>query len=188
MNQRLSRVEETIRRALADLLVRGELRDPRLRNAAAISITAVKISPDLGQAVVYVDVLGDAVSGDPASASPAAPHDALQRVIDGLNAGAHALRAKLGGRIRLKRTPALRFVVDRSIEQGRRIEAVLAELHAQEGGAAVSDSSVAAAPADDAADDDAADDDVADGDVADDDAADDDAADERDERGPGQDR
>ncbi len=116
MSMRLSRVEETLRRALADLLLRGELRDPRLRNSAAISLTAVKISPDLGQAVVYVDVLGDA--GSPA------------RVLDGLNAGAPALRAKLGGKVRLKRTPSLRFVLDRSIEQGRRIEAVLAELHA----------------------------------------------------------
>lgn len=124
MNMRLSRVEETLRRALAEILLRGELRDPRLRNAAAISITAVKISPDLGQAQVYVDVLGD----------PAA----LQSVIEGLNAGASALRARLGGRIRLKRTPTLRFVADRSIEQGRRIEAVIAELHAHEGGAPAS--------------------------------------------------
>jgi ribosome-binding factor A len=117
MSMRTSRVEETLRRALAEILLRGELRDPRLRNAAAISITAVKISPDLGQAQVYVDVLGD------------------DDVLAGLNAGAAALRAKLGGRIRLKRTPALRFVVDRSIEQGRRIEAVLAELHQSEGAA-----------------------------------------------------
>lgn len=118
MNQRLSRVEETVRRALAEILLRGELRDPRLRNVAAISITAVKISPDLGQAQVYVDVLGDEAS--------------LHDVIAGLNAGAAALRAKLGGHIRLKRTPSLRFVVDRSIEQGRRIEAVLAELHSHD--------------------------------------------------------
>lgn len=117
MNQRLSRVEETLRRALAEILLRGELRDPRLRHAAAISITAVKISPDLGQAQVYVDVLGEQAS--------------LPEVIAGLNAGASALRARLSGRIRLRRTPSLRFVVDRSIEQGRRIEEVLAELHGQ---------------------------------------------------------
>lgn len=118
MNTRLSRVEETVRRALADILLRGELRDPRLRNVAAISITAVKISPDLGSALVYVDVLREEAS--------------LQEVIAGLNAGAAALRARLGGHIRLKRTPSLRFVADRSIEQGRRIEAVLAELHAHD--------------------------------------------------------
>jgi len=152
MNQRLSRVEETLRRALADLVIRGELRDPRLRNAAAISITAVKISPDLGQAVVYVDVLGDP--------------SALQSVIDGLNAGAPALRAKLGGKIRLKRTPALRFVVDRSIEQGRRIEAVLAELNGQGGGAPARPE--AAAESDDIESDDAESDDEPD--VLDDDS------------------
>lgn len=118
MSMRLSRVEQTLRRALADILLRGELRDPRLRHAAAISITAVKVAPDLGSAVVYVDVLTDQVARDD--------------VLDGLNAGASAIRAKLGGRIRLKRTPSLRFVVDRSIEQGRKIEAVLAELRAQE--------------------------------------------------------
>ncbi|MCX4244628.1 30S ribosome-binding factor RbfA [Paraliomyxa miuraensis] len=118
MSTRLSRVEETLRRALAEIIVRGDLRDPRLSNAAAISITAAKISPDLGSAVVYVDVLGEQGS-------------AVQRVIEGLNAGASAIRAKLGGRIRLKRTPSLRFVVDRSIEHGRKIEAVLAQIHAE---------------------------------------------------------
>lgn len=166
MNQRLSRVEETLRRALADLLLRGELRDPRLRNAAAISITAVKISPDLGQAVVYVDVLGDA--------------SALQSVIEGLNAGANALRAKLGGRIRLKRTPTLRFVVDRSIEQGRRIEAVLAELHAQAG--PVSDAGVATPEGDATATEPEPEDDL------DDDELDEPSDDEPDDPGPSRER
>lgn len=114
MSMRLQRVEQTLRRALADILLRGDLRDPRLRDAAAISITAVKVSPDLSAAQVYVDVL----SG----------HVDRTEVLAGLNAGASAIRAKLGGKIRLKRTPSLRFVVDGSIEHGRRIEAVLAEL------------------------------------------------------------
>ncbi len=118
MSMRLQRVEQTLRRALADIVLRGDLRDPRLRQAAAISITAVKVSPDLSSARVFVDVLGS---------------EQLRRddVIAGLNAGASAIRAKLGGRIRLKRTPALQFVVDGSIEQGNRIEAVLAELAQQ---------------------------------------------------------
>lgn len=120
MNMRLSRVEQTLRRALAEILLRGDLRDPRLRHAAAISITAVKISPDLGQAVVYVDVLRQGVR----------EQVSLDEVLAGLRAGASALRAKLSGRLRLKRTPTLRFVEDRSIAQGRRIEAVLAEIHA----------------------------------------------------------
>lgn len=108
-----------LRRALADILLRGELRDPRLRNTAAISITAVKVSPDLSSAQVYVDVVAAGSGPDPAE------------VVDALNTGASALRSRLGGRIRLKRTPSLRFVVDQSIEQGRRIEEVLAELRAE---------------------------------------------------------
>ncbi len=117
MSMRLQRVEKLLRRAVADILLRGELRDPRLREVAAVSITAVKVSPDLGHAQVYVDVLGGSVD--------------IVDVIAGLNAGASALRARLGGRIRLKRTPALHFVVDDSIERGRKIEAVLAELRAE---------------------------------------------------------
>lgn len=120
MSTRLHRVEQMLRRALADILLRGELRDPRLRNTAAISITAVKVSPDLSSAQVYVDVVATASGPDPAA------------VVDALNAGASALRSRLGGRIRLKRTPSLRFVVDQSIEQGRRIEEVLAELRAEQ--------------------------------------------------------
>lgn len=119
MSMRLQRVEQMLRRSLADILLRGELRDPRLRNIAAISITAVKVSPDLGTAQVYVDVVATGPRSDPS------------RVVEALNAGASAIRARLGGRIRLKRTPSLRFLVDHSIEQGRRIEAVLAELSAE---------------------------------------------------------
>jgi len=117
MSMRLQRVEQTLRRALADILTRGDLRDPRLRDTAAISITAVKVSPDLSSARVYVDVMNERAR--------------RERVIEGLNAGASAIRARLGGKIRLKRTPSLHFVVDGSIEQGNRIEAVLAELRDQ---------------------------------------------------------
>ena len=45
-----------------------------------------------------------------------------------LNAGARALRSVIGPRIRLKRTPTLRFVRDESIERAVRIEQVIAEL------------------------------------------------------------
>ncbi len=119
MSMRLQRVEQTLRRALADILLRGDLRDPRLRDIASVSITAVKVSPDLSQAQVYVDLLNGQVD--------------RSRVLEGLNAGASAIRAKLGKLIRLKRTPSLRFVFDGSIEQGNRIEAVLAELRERDG-------------------------------------------------------
>jgi len=118
MSARLHKVEQLLRRELATALARGELRDPRVEAyAAAISITGVRVAPDLGSAVIFVDVLGEGVN--------------LRQVLSGLNAGAPALRRSLGHRIHLKRTPSLRFQMDDSIAEGTRIEQVILELEAQ---------------------------------------------------------
>ncbi len=120
MSARARRVEQLIRREVAEALLRGELRDPRVAaHAAEISVTGVKVAPDLGSARVFVDVLG--------------AHIDVARVLAGLNAGAHALRGVIGPRLRTKRTPSLRFEHDTAIAQGSRIEQVLAEIHADEG-------------------------------------------------------
>ena len=113
-SRRMERVEELLRRELADMLLRGELRDPRLKPAMAISITGARVTADLSVARVFVDVLTDEAD--------------IERVLAGLNAGRSALRAKLGQRVKLRRTPELRFERDDSVIHGARIEAVLAEL------------------------------------------------------------
>jgi len=113
VSTRLSRVEQMLRREIAGALVRGELRDPRLENTAAISITAVKCAADLGSARVFVDV---------------ADGRNVRKVVTALNAGSKAIRAIVGEHLRMKRTPSLRFEADESIAKGRRIEAVLAEI------------------------------------------------------------
>ncbi len=113
-SRRMERVEELLRRELADMLLRGELRDPRLKPAMAISITGARVTADLSVARVFVDVLTDEAD--------------IDRVLAGLNAGRSALRAKLGQRVKLRRTPELRFERDDSVIHGARIEAVLAEL------------------------------------------------------------
>lgn len=118
MSTRLQRVEELLRRAVADILLRGDLRDPRLSNTAAISITAVRVSADLSSARVFVDLLDPSLD--------------RERVLKALNSASHAFRGKLGAKIRLKRTPALRFEHDQSITHGQRIEQVLEEIHAEE--------------------------------------------------------
>ena len=118
MSTRLQRVEELLRRAVADILIRGDLRDPRLANTAAISVTAVRVSADLGSARVFIDVLDPSLD--------------RARVLKALNSASQAFRGKLGSKIRLKRTPSLRFEHDDSIIQGQRIEQVLEELHAED--------------------------------------------------------
>ncbi len=148
MSTRTNRVEQMLRREIAGMLLRGDLRDPRIQPIAAISITAVRVAPDLGSARVFVDALGDAVN--------------VPRVLAGLNAGAGAIRAALGPKLNLKRTPSLRFERDDSVDQGRTIERVLAEI------AVESAATAEPAPTTDADHD--ADGDDADGDDADGDA------------------
>jgi ribosome-binding factor A len=146
-----------LRREIAGMLLRGDLRDPRIQPIAAISITAVRVAPDLGSARVFVDALGDAVN--------------VPRVLAGLNAGAGAIRAALGPKLNLKRTPSLRFERDDSVDQGRTIERVLAEI------ATETSTTPEPPPTTDADDGEADDGDADDGDDDDDDADDGDADD-----------
>jgi ribosome-binding factor A len=54
-SQRLKRMADTVQRELSEL-IRQELKDPRL--GGLVTISAVKVSPDLGYAEVYVTVMG----------------------------------------------------------------------------------------------------------------------------------
>ena len=118
MSTRTSRVEALLQREIAGALLRGEVKDPRVGDTAAISVTGVRVSPDLSSARVFVDVMGEGVK--------------IGRVLDGLNAGSGVLRALVGKAVRLRRVPSLRFEQDESIERGRSIEQVLEEIHAED--------------------------------------------------------
>lgn len=118
MSTRQSRVEELLRREIAGALLRGEIKDHRLRQQEMISVTAVRVSADLSVARVFVDVL----QGGPD----------VGRVVEGLNAARGVFKRHLGQVLQLRRTPSLRFEHDDSIGHGTRIEQVLAELEAEE--------------------------------------------------------
>jgi ribosome-binding factor A len=108
--RRLERLSALVREELGNLLV-GRAKDPSL---ARVTITAVKVSPDLDVArVFYVAPEGEA---------EAARRD--------LSRAAPFLRRELGARLRLKRTPELRFAPDEGFEQGLRIESILREISA----------------------------------------------------------
>ncbi|MBC8070772.1 MAG: 30S ribosome-binding factor RbfA [Deltaproteobacteria bacterium] len=117
MNTRMAKVEELLRREIAAALVRGELRDPRLGDVSAISVTGVQVAPDLSNARIYVDVMAKGAD--------------VYTVLRGLNAGAAVLHHALRERVELRRTPKLRFERDESIDRGRAIEAVLGEIAAE---------------------------------------------------------
>lgn len=107
---RADRVGEEFREILAEEV--QQLKDPRI---GFITITGVKVSPDLHVAWVYYTSYGDerARASSAAALRSAVPH----------------LRRVLGRQIHLKVTPELRFEVDDTLETGGRIDSIIEELH-----------------------------------------------------------
>lgn len=108
-SQRQLRVGELMRQALAELLARGDLREPVLQEMS-ITVSEVRVSPDLRHATVYVLPLGGGQ---------------VSEVIAALTRSRGHLRGQLGRMMTLKFTPELRFVPDTSFEVARQVEDVL---------------------------------------------------------------
>ncbi len=108
-SQRQLRVGEELRHALAWILKRGEIRDPGL-GGAAVTVTEVRVSPDLRNATAFVMPLG---GGD------------VPNVVETLNRAAPFVKRQLGKAVKLKRLPALNFVADTSFDEAGRIEDLL---------------------------------------------------------------
>src|SRR6185369_4521860 len=115
MNQRLERVSSEIREILGEAVVRGEIKDPRVRDVGLITITHVRVTGDLREAHAAFIV-----------------HDAdeptLEKVLHGLNSAAGYLRRLVGRELRLKSTPTLIFEIDRVFEQEAKIDRLLHEV------------------------------------------------------------
>jgi ribosome-binding factor A len=114
VGRRLQQVADLLRAELASL-VQQNLRDPRV---GFVTVTGVRLSPDLGSARVYVTVLGD----------PGREEEALEA----LGRAAGYLRRELAGRVHLRKVPQLSFHSDASIRQGARIEDLLSDLKGPE--------------------------------------------------------
>lgn len=114
-SQRQLRAGELVRHALVDLLQREDLREPAL-DGVSITVAEVRLSPDLKEATVFCAPLGASLHGL-AEDMPA---------IAALNRAAPHLRHLLGRRIDMKFTPALKFRLDQSFAEARRIDALLA--------------------------------------------------------------
>jgi ribosome-binding factor A len=109
--QRQLRVGEEIRHALANIFERGDLRDPDLAGRP-LTVTEVRISPDLRNATVYVIPLG---GGDATS------------LLAGLKRSRSFLRHELARAVELRMVPDLWFEADKSFDRMSRIEAILAK-------------------------------------------------------------
>ena len=109
---RPGRVADQLRAEISDLLTR-QVHDPGI---GFLTITHVKVTPDLQVARLYYTTLGDA-------RARRETERALERVTP-------FLRRHLGRRLRLKRVPELEFFFDEAIERGDRVERILQEISA----------------------------------------------------------
>jgi ribosome-binding factor A len=103
-SQRQQRLNRIFREELSDLLLR-HLKDPRLGNL--ITITEVRVAPDLSQAIVFVSPLGGDTS--------------RQESLQALLRAAGYIRRELGHRLRLRRIPEFDFRLDDSQQTGDQV-------------------------------------------------------------------
>lgn len=106
---RLLRIGEQVRHAIAEVIGRGDLRDDLLARTI-VSVSEVRVSPDLRHATVFIKVLG---GGDD------------QPVVKALATHARYLRGEVARKLATKYTPDLRFRADESFDAGARIDAIL---------------------------------------------------------------
>lgn len=113
-SNRPERVGEAIRDELATLLAR-DVHDPGI---GFITLTSVKVAPDLLLARVYYTSMGD--------------EQALRDTARALGRATPFLRRQIAQRLSLRRVPELQFFYDKSVAQHDRIEQILQELKAEE--------------------------------------------------------
>jgi ribosome-binding factor A len=107
MTRRTSRVADEIQGAIAELLLR-EIKDPRV---GMVTLTGVKLSPDLRHARVYFSVLGDRTE--------------RERSLAGLKSATGFIRARIARRLQLRVAPEVVFEFDPTLEQVDRVARLL---------------------------------------------------------------
>ncbi|HTO79104.1 MAG TPA: 30S ribosome-binding factor RbfA [Methylocystis sp.] len=108
-SQRMLRVGELVRHAAAQLLSRGEISDPVLEKHV-VTVSRVKMSPDLKLATIYVMPLGGADEPE---------------VLAALDRHKKFLRGELAHQVNLKFAPEVRFRIDDTFDNASRIDALL---------------------------------------------------------------
>ena len=110
---RPDRVGEQIRKELSELIAR-EVHDPGI---GFLTVTQVKMTPDLQNARVYYTIIGD--------------EKARKDTQRALGRATPYLRRQVGNRVRLKTVPTLEFFYDLSIERQDRIEKIMLDIQAE---------------------------------------------------------
>ena len=107
------RVAEDIKREIITI-IRDEIKDPRVQGKL-LTVIRVEVTGDLSYAKAYISAMEGI--------------DAAKEAVTGLKNAAGYIRREVGQRLRLRKTPELRFVADDSIEHGMSIAKMLNDLN-----------------------------------------------------------
>jgi len=116
-SQRQLRVGEELRHVLAQVIERGELHDPEL-DGVSITVTEVRISPDLSNATIFVTRLGGAQA---------------EETVAALERATPFLRHQIAQRVQLRHVPNLIFEADTSFDYAEHIGQLLDDVTTGEG-------------------------------------------------------
>jgi len=108
-SQRMLRVGELVRHALAAMFARGEIEDDALRGAV-ITVPEVRMTPDLKIANAYIMPLGGLHA---------------EEIVAALNRHRKFVRGRVAPQINMKYAPEVRFYVDDTFEEASRIDSLL---------------------------------------------------------------
>ena len=109
-NNRIGRIDEEYKKVLSQI-IGYELKNPNV--TGLISVTKVKVTPDLKYAKVYVSIMNS---------------KNIKETMEGLKKSSGFIRSELAKRINLRNTPELIFEIDDSMEYGAKIDSILKEI------------------------------------------------------------
>lgn len=109
--KRADRVGDLILKEVSDMILKGEIKDPRVRSA---TLTGIKVTDDLSIAWIYFTVMTKEVG--------------KEETLAGLQSASGFIKRGLWRRLKIRRVPELRFEFDTVLEEGYRIDDILKEV------------------------------------------------------------
>lgn len=114
--KRSDRVGDLIKEEIASMVLHGDIKDPRI---GFVTITHVKMTPDLKEAKVYFSQIGS--------------EEDIKKSKNGLNNASGYIRRNLAKRVSLRHIPTVTFEFDDSLQYSDRIEKVIKEIKEGDG-------------------------------------------------------
>ena len=112
--KRSDRVAHSIEKEVSQMIVKGEIKDPRL---SSVFITGIKITDNLSLAEIFFTVIEGV--GD------------REEALKGLQSAKGFLKGKLAKNLKMRRIPELRFSYDSALEKGYKVDDILREIDSE---------------------------------------------------------